>query len=75
MLSFYYLLKQMIMQLLKYIFLFLLLLSFNKSFSQNRIIDSLQKIIDEGKNDIETNKTLNSIATEYCRLYYLFPAR
>ena len=52
----------------KIIFVFLLLLFFNKTFSQSRVIDSLQKIIDEGKNDIEYNKALNSIATEYTRI-------
>lgn len=51
----------------KIIFVLLVLLSFNKTFSQSRVIDSLQKIIDEEKNDIEYNKALNSIATEYTR--------
>ena len=66
--SLFYLQKQIIMSPVKIIFVFLLLLFFNKTFSQSRVIDSLQKIIDEGKNDIEYNKALNSIATEYTRI-------
>jgi two-component system, NarL family, sensor histidine kinase UhpB len=51
----------------KIILLLLLLIAFNKTFAQARVIDSLQKIILEGKNDVETNKALNAIATEYTR--------
>ncbi len=36
--------------------------------SQSRAIDSLQHIIDEGRSDAETNRALNSIATEYTRI-------
>ncbi|MBS1948625.1 MAG: tetratricopeptide repeat protein [Bacteroidetes bacterium] len=45
--------------------------------AQTPAIDSLRQIIESGKNDIETNKALNVIATEYTRLdmnkakYYL----
>ncbi len=48
-------------------FLLIFLVSCAASFSQTQIIDSLQKIIDEGKNDVEENRTLNRIAREYLR--------
>ena len=50
------------------LFLLLLSLNINSSFSQSRAIDSLQKIIDLGKNDIENNFALNNIASEYARV-------
>ena len=49
------------------IILILLLLSLNKTLAQSKVIDSLQKIINEGKNDIENNFALNNIASEYAR--------
>ncbi len=52
----------------KIIFVFILLFSFQNSHAQSRAIDSLQRIIDEGHNDIENNKALNAIATEYTRI-------
>ncbi|MEO7490637.1 MAG: hypothetical protein ABIU77_26205, partial [Ferruginibacter sp.] len=55
------------MSLLKNILLLLLLFSPRLSHSQSRAIDSLQKIIDEGKIDLETNFALNNIAIEYTR--------
>ncbi len=55
------------MTAIKTVLLFLLLMVFDESYSQSRAIDSLQKIIDQGKNDVENNKALNAIATEYTR--------
>ncbi len=55
------------MPAIKTMLLLLLLLLFNRSLAQSRVIDSLQKIIDDGRNDIEHNKALNAIATEYTR--------
>lgn len=66
---------------LEKILVFLLLsLYINQSFSQSRAIDSLQKIIDLGKNDLDNVFSLNNIASEYARIdmakakTYLFPA-
>jgi len=46
--------------------LFLLVASF-KLPAQTPAIDSLQKIIARGETDVETNKALNALATEYTR--------
>ncbi|MGG9964265.1 tetratricopeptide repeat-containing sensor histidine kinase [Ferruginibacter sp. SUN106] len=55
------------MPTIRTLLLLLLLVLFNRSLSQSRVIDSLQKIIDDGRNDTEHNKALNAIATEYTR--------
>jgi len=52
----------------KIFFFTLLLLLFNVLQAQNKAIDSLQKIIDEGNNDHRTNLALNDIAVEYGRV-------
>lgn len=56
------------MPLVKLFFITLLLTLVGHSFSQNKAIDSLQKIIDEGNNDHRTNLALNDIAVEYSRI-------
>jgi two-component system, NarL family, sensor histidine kinase UhpB len=56
------------MATVKNILLLLMLLSFQKSNAQSKVIDSLQKIIDQGKNDIENISALNNIAAEYARI-------
>ncbi|CAN5799496.1 hypothetical protein BH11BAC3_BH11BAC3_12140 [soil metagenome] len=56
------------MSLFKNLLFLLLLFSPHLSFSQSSTIDSLQKIIDEGKIDLETNFALNNIAIEYTRI-------
>lgn len=37
------------------------------TFAQTPVIDSLKRIIEAGKNDLETSKSLNVLATEYTR--------
>jgi two-component system sensor histidine kinase UhpB len=55
------------MSFVKTFFLVFFSFFFSTAFTQSRVIDSLQKIIDAGKNDIETNRALNSVAVEYTR--------
>jgi len=56
------------MSAIRILLLFLLLVLIDQSYAQSRVIDSLQKIIDEGKNDLENNFALNNIAVEYARI-------
>ncbi len=56
------------MPALRNIFLLFSLFSVHTSYSQSKKIDSLQKIINEGKSDVQTNQTLNRIAVEYVRI-------
>ena len=56
------------MSAIKTIVLFLLMMMAEKSFAQSHTIDSLQKIIDEGKGDLNNIFALNNIATEYTRI-------
>ena len=56
------------MSLLKKILFLSMLFFWQISYSQSNTIDSLQKIIDGGKIDLETNFALNNIAIEYTRI-------
>ena len=47
---------------------FILLFAFNTTYCQSHTIDSLQNIIDQGRDDLETNFALNNIAVEYTRI-------
>src|SRR3954470_14918972 len=49
------------------IFCYFLLLCFSTAFSQNKVIDSLQKILSTSKNDSNRVNTLNALAHECSR--------
>jgi len=55
------------MQVIRFFFMLLLLNIFNSSLGQTRAIDSLLQVLNKQGNDIEYNKALNAIATEYTR--------
>lgn len=52
----------------RFLFLCVVLMPFQLLHAQNRVIDSLQRIISEGNNDRRTNLALNDIAVEYARV-------
>jgi len=56
------------MPFVRLLFIVLLLTLVKHPFAQSKVIDSLQKIIDEGNNDHRTNLALNDIAVEYGRI-------
>ena len=59
------LVKMFLMKIVKYIFLFILLIFSVVISAQNKTVDSLTSVLQKAKNDIDKAQLLNAIADEY----------